>query len=195
MLGSACRWFESLEWEQERVSFRNSFLVLYSSLHPPVSASTCLESALYSRNVQVSHPHFIPSCPRWSHFSPPSGTTRLLVVKAEEPIKLANLLTKPAHSIINQASDSRLRLDAGSVLLSFSISQFRSTLTWFGVVQVDQRGWIRSRVVWSRWSNSGSLYLSYGQNSRFRSRWIRSDCDSTVQVLSRQPGVISTYID
>jgi hypothetical protein len=38
---------------------------------------------------------------------------RLLVVKAEEPIKLANLLTKPAHSIINQASDSRLRLDAG----------------------------------------------------------------------------------
>ncbi|GAA5895512.1 class II glutamine amidotransferase [Sporobolomyces salmoneus] len=40
---------------------------------------------------------------------------RLLVVKAEEPIKLANLLTKPAHSIINQASDSRLRLDAGSI--------------------------------------------------------------------------------
>ncbi|GAA6028661.1 hypothetical protein JCM8097_007335 [Rhodosporidiobolus ruineniae] len=40
---------------------------------------------------------------------------RLLVVKAEEPIQLANLLTKPAHSIINQASDSRLRLDAGSI--------------------------------------------------------------------------------
>jgi len=40
---------------------------------------------------------------------------RLLVVKAEEPIQLAQLLTKPAHSIINQASDSRLRLDAGCV--------------------------------------------------------------------------------
>ncbi|GJN90217.1 hypothetical protein Rhopal_003216-T1 [Rhodotorula paludigena] len=40
---------------------------------------------------------------------------RLLVVKAEEPIQLAQLLTKPAHSIINQASDSRLRLDAGSI--------------------------------------------------------------------------------
>lgn len=38
---------------------------------------------------------------------------RLLVVKAEQPIQLAQLLTKPAHSIINQASDSRLRLDAG----------------------------------------------------------------------------------
>ncbi|BGP17646.1 hypothetical protein JCM10213_001299 [Rhodosporidiobolus nylandii] len=40
---------------------------------------------------------------------------RLLVVKAEEPIQLAQLLTKPEHSIINQASDSRLRLDAGSI--------------------------------------------------------------------------------
>ncbi|GAA5858769.1 hypothetical protein JCM1840_006549 [Sporobolomyces johnsonii] len=40
---------------------------------------------------------------------------RLLVVKADEPIQLAQLLTKPAHSIINQASDSRLRLDAGSI--------------------------------------------------------------------------------
>ncbi|BGP01016.1 glutamine amidotransferase subunit [Rhodotorula toruloides] len=40
---------------------------------------------------------------------------RLLVVKAEEPIQLSQLLTKPAHSIINQASDSRLRLDAGSI--------------------------------------------------------------------------------
>ncbi|GAA6064083.1 hypothetical protein JCM10212_002725 [Sporobolomyces blumeae] len=40
---------------------------------------------------------------------------RLLVVKADEPIQLANLLTKPAHSIINQASDSRLRLDSGSI--------------------------------------------------------------------------------
>ncbi|GAA5993658.1 hypothetical protein JCM10908_000663 [Rhodotorula pacifica] len=40
---------------------------------------------------------------------------RLLVVKAEQPIQLAQLLTKPAHSIINQASDSRLRLDAGSI--------------------------------------------------------------------------------
>ncbi|KAI5478960.1 glutamine amidotransferase [Pseudohyphozyma bogoriensis] len=40
---------------------------------------------------------------------------RLLVVKSEEPIQLALLLTAPAHSIINQASDSRLRLDSGAV--------------------------------------------------------------------------------
>ncbi|KAL7343367.1 glucosamine 6-phosphate synthetase [Rhodotorula toruloides] len=43
------------------------------------------------------------------------GDDSLLVVKAEEPIQLSQLLTKPAHSIINQASDSRLRLDAGSI--------------------------------------------------------------------------------
>ncbi|KAK4052658.1 glutamine amidotransferase subunit [Microbotryomycetes sp. JL201] len=40
---------------------------------------------------------------------------RLLVVKSSEPIRLSQLLTEPAHSIINQASDSRLRLDAGSI--------------------------------------------------------------------------------
>ncbi|KDE05682.1 hypothetical protein MVLG_03916 [Microbotryum lychnidis-dioicae p1A1 Lamole] len=40
---------------------------------------------------------------------------RLLVVKSEQPIQLSQLLTAPAHSIINQASDSRLRLDAGSI--------------------------------------------------------------------------------
>lgn len=37
---------------------------------------------------------------------------RLLVFKGVEPIQLSNLVTKPAHSIINQAFDARLRLDA-----------------------------------------------------------------------------------
>lgn len=37
---------------------------------------------------------------------------RLLVFKGLEPISLSNLVTKPAHSIINQAFDARLRLDA-----------------------------------------------------------------------------------
>ncbi|PWN29605.1 N-terminal nucleophile aminohydrolase [Jaminaea rosea] len=37
---------------------------------------------------------------------------RLLVFKGIEPITLSNLVTKPAHSIINQAFDARLRLDA-----------------------------------------------------------------------------------
>lgn len=36
---------------------------------------------------------------------------RLLVFKAVEPIKVSHLITKPAHSIINQAYDSRLRLE------------------------------------------------------------------------------------
>ncbi|SCZ87344.1 BZ3500_MvSof-1268-A1-R1_Chr2-2g04810 [Microbotryum saponariae] len=45
----------------------------------------------------------------------PSPPCRLLVVKSEQPIQLSQLLTAPAHSIINQASDSRLRLDAGSI--------------------------------------------------------------------------------
>ncbi|TNY21484.1 nucleophile aminohydrolase [Rhodotorula diobovata] len=53
--------------------------------------------------------------PRDSTRLTPCSSCRLLVVKAEEPIQLAQLLTKPAHSIINQASDSRLRLDAGSI--------------------------------------------------------------------------------
>lgn len=36
---------------------------------------------------------------------------RFLIFKGKEPIRLSHLLTKPAHSIINQSFDSRLRLD------------------------------------------------------------------------------------
>ncbi|KAG5362679.1 putative glutamine amidotransferase DUG3 [Yarrowia sp. B02] len=36
---------------------------------------------------------------------------RFLIFKGKEPILLAHLLTRPAHSIINQSFDSRLRLD------------------------------------------------------------------------------------
>ncbi|KAG0001800.1 hypothetical protein BGZ65_003177 [Modicella reniformis] len=36
---------------------------------------------------------------------------RMLLYKGNQPIQLAHLLTKPAHSIINQSFDSRLRLD------------------------------------------------------------------------------------
>lgn len=37
---------------------------------------------------------------------------RFLIFKGKEPIKLSHLLTRPAHSIINQSYDSRLRLDS-----------------------------------------------------------------------------------
>lgn len=40
---------------------------------------------------------------------------RLLCVKSTEPILLSQLLTAPVHSIINQASDARLRLDSRSI--------------------------------------------------------------------------------
>ncbi|QPG73136.1 glutamine amidotransferase subunit [Brettanomyces nanus] len=36
---------------------------------------------------------------------------RFLIYKGREPMLLSNLLTKPAHSIINQSFDSRLRID------------------------------------------------------------------------------------
>ncbi|KIK60983.1 hypothetical protein GYMLUDRAFT_43517 [Collybiopsis luxurians FD-317 M1] len=36
---------------------------------------------------------------------------RLVVYKGTSPVELSHLLTRPAHSIINQAFDSRLRLD------------------------------------------------------------------------------------
>ncbi|KZV63308.1 N-terminal nucleophile aminohydrolase [Peniophora sp. CONT] len=36
---------------------------------------------------------------------------RLLIYKGTEPVQLSHLLTRPAHSIINQAFDSRLRVD------------------------------------------------------------------------------------
>ncbi|SCV05283.1 LANO_0H04082g1_1 [Lachancea nothofagi CBS 11611] len=36
---------------------------------------------------------------------------RFLIFKGKEPVRLSHLLTKPAHSIIKQSFDSRLRLD------------------------------------------------------------------------------------
>ncbi|SCU98281.1 LAMI_0F13872g1_1 [Lachancea mirantina] len=36
---------------------------------------------------------------------------RFLIFKGKEPVRLSHLLTRPAHSIINQSFDSRLRLD------------------------------------------------------------------------------------
>ncbi|KAK0569254.1 glutamine amidotransferase subunit [Tilletia horrida] len=36
---------------------------------------------------------------------------RLLVFKSDKPYQLSHIITKPAHSIINQAFDARLRLD------------------------------------------------------------------------------------
>jgi predicted glutamine amidotransferase len=36
---------------------------------------------------------------------------RLLIYKGTSPVQLSHLLTRPAHSIINQAFDSRLRVD------------------------------------------------------------------------------------
>ncbi|KZS95993.1 N-terminal nucleophile aminohydrolase [Sistotremastrum niveocremeum HHB9708] len=36
---------------------------------------------------------------------------RFVIYKGTKPVKLSHLLTRPAHSIINQAFDSRLRLD------------------------------------------------------------------------------------
>ncbi|KAL8287411.1 hypothetical protein RQP46_003269 [Phenoliferia psychrophenolica] len=43
------------------------------------------------------------------------GGVGLLVVKSTDPLQLSLLITAPAHSIIRQASDSRLRLDAMSL--------------------------------------------------------------------------------
>ena len=36
---------------------------------------------------------------------------RFVIYKGTEPVQLSHLLTRPCHSIINQAFDSRLRLD------------------------------------------------------------------------------------
>lgn len=85
-------------------------------------------------------------------------------MKAEEPIKLANLLTKPAHSIINQASDSRLRLDAGSAVPPFHRRSreigTHGCVIFSRIRQVHQRGWVRRWMVRpSRRIESGTLHL------------------------------------
>lgn len=36
---------------------------------------------------------------------------RFVIYKGTAPVQLSHLLTRPCHSIINQAFDSRLRLD------------------------------------------------------------------------------------
>ncbi|MBW0551878.1 hypothetical protein O181_091593, partial [Austropuccinia psidii MF-1] len=69
------------------------------------------------RWVGSTHKFILP--PRHRHHHPrhcrhphqKKKMCRLLIFKGE-PIVLAHLITKPSHSIINQAFDSRLRLDA-----------------------------------------------------------------------------------
>ena len=90
-------------------------------------------------------------------------------MKAEEPIKLANLLTKPAHSIINQASDSRLRLDAGLAVPAFHRRSreigTHGCVIFSRIRQVDQRGWVRRWMVRpSRRIESGTLHLPYADS-------------------------------
>ena len=42
---------------------------------------------------------------------------RFMIYKGREEMVLSDLLTKPAHSIINQSFDSRLRLDMRNPLM------------------------------------------------------------------------------
>ncbi|KAG0295956.1 glutamine amidotransferase subunit [Linnemannia gamsii] len=55
----------------------------------------------------------------------------MLLYKGRQPIQLAHLLTKPAHSIINQSFDSRLRLDHRRPINGdgFGVGKFLSTIS------------------------------------------------------------------
>lgn len=66
------------------------------------------------------------------HSSPRLVMCRLLVFKGVEPIQLSNLVTKPAHSIINQAFDARLRLDA-----TRSVNGDGFGLGWYDAVECE----------------------------------------------------------
>lgn len=100
-------------WSQPRLRL---FLLLLSAplTHTarPKSNGHCRPDRTMCRYARVPSP-VSPRSVLLNPRAPLFPSARLLVVKAEQPIQLAQLLTKPAHSIINQASDSRLRLDAG----------------------------------------------------------------------------------
>jgi hypothetical protein len=86
---------------------------------------------------------------------------RLLVVKSNDPIQLSQLITAPAHSIINQASDSRLRLDSGYAGNMGRCKGRTRELIW--LEQLNQCGWIWSRILSQRTGRddtSWTLHLS-----------------------------------
>jgi len=57
----------------------------------------------------AQRPTVVDLSPEADHLS--QQMCRLLIYKGSSPVQLSHLLTRPAHSIINQAFDSRLRVD------------------------------------------------------------------------------------
>lgn len=76
---------------------------------------------------------------------------RFVIYKGTSPVQLSHLLTRPCHSIINQAFDSRLRLDhrrpingdgfgVGESCCRAFLSGFNDGVGWYDSVHDEELG-------------------------------------------------------
>ncbi len=80
----------------------------------PRIGNSLLPSLQSSSSGSIQDPYsYIPRALAFFLWPPPLllEMCRLVIYKGTSPVQLSHLLTRPCHSIINQAFDSRLRLD------------------------------------------------------------------------------------
>ncbi|QLG74246.1 hypothetical protein HG535_0G01300 [Zygotorulaspora mrakii] len=102
---------------------------------------------------------------------------RFLIFKGKEPIKLSHLLTRPAHSIINQSFDSRLRLDRRSPVNGdgFGVAYYPMD------AELDQDGPCIFKAITPAWNNENLSKLAEKTKSDLVFAHVRA---STYGVLS-----------
>lgn len=83
---------------------------------------------------------------------------RFVIYKGTAPVQLSHLLTRPCHSIINQAFDSRLRLDHRRPINGdgFGVGEYSMTSSarytaltsslQAGMILCTTRNWVASRA-------------------------------------------------
>ncbi|KAF9519450.1 hypothetical protein BS47DRAFT_1337313 [Hydnum rufescens UP504] len=79
---------------------------------------------------------------------------RVVAVKSTTPIQLAHLLTRPRHSIINQAFDSRLRLDLRRPINGDGFGVGCNAKNTIVIKAGTTPSWMKSWVISLAWNNS-----------------------------------------
>ncbi|KAH3901492.1 probable Probable glutamine amidotransferase DUG3 [Saccharomycodes ludwigii] len=102
---------------------------------------------------------------------------RFLIFKGTEPIRLSHLLTRPAHSIINQSFDSRLRLDRRRPINGdgFGVAYYPTD------AELDQDGPCIFKAITPAWNNQNLDTLAEKTKSNLVFAHVRA---STYGVLS-----------
>ncbi len=111
---------------------------------------------------------------------------RFLIFKGKEDIKLSHLLTRPAHSIINQSFDSRLRLDLRRPINGDGFGVGYYTLnSYTGAVEDD--GPCLFRAITPAWNNQNLETLAEKTKSKLVFAHVRASTYGSLSETNCHP--------